>query len=90
MRAQQGVTLVDKLMSLVLALAGTAGLVIYHVSDGAQTVCMFIAVAGATGVVGMQVVSAILHTMASSFAQAAANGQGSSGQSPTGGVKVID
>ena len=56
-------TMSDKLLALVLALAGLAALTFGHVVDGAETAALFAAVAGTAGVVGLQVLGAALHAV---------------------------
>ena len=54
------VTAYDKILAAILSLSGLASLVVFHATDGAQTVSMFLAVSGAAGVVGLQILGAAL------------------------------
>jgi hypothetical protein len=56
----------DKFLALALAFAGLAALVFGHLVDGAETAALFVTVAGAAGVVGLQMLAAVIHAVLTS------------------------
>jgi hypothetical protein len=63
-------SLVDKLLALLMCVSGLGSLVFGHLVDGAEIAAILVTIAGATGVVGLQVVQAVLKAMAAGLTAA--------------------
>lgn len=57
------ITIYDKFLALILAMAGLAALVFGHLVDGAETAALFAAVGGTAGVIGLQMLAAVIHAV---------------------------